>query len=305
MKDAGDHGARIEAARRSLDGLSVGDAFGQLFFNPDVVRTLQSEKRELPSEPWKFTDDTVMAISIVDVLSERQQLDQELLAGLFAARYAYDPYRGYGGAAHEILTEIGAGGSWRRVSAGAFGGTGSMGNGGAMRVAPIGAYFADDLSDVIRAARKSAEVTHAHAEGQAGAIAVAVAAAWVVRGGTDPDELFETVLRNTPPGDTRAGIEVASQLGLFEDVGRAVAGLGNGSRVISPDTVPFSLWCVARHLGDFEEAMWTTVSGLGDRDTTCAIVGGIVSLGETAAIPADWLRAREPLENMARERIGA
>jgi ADP-ribosylglycohydrolase len=41
---------------------------------------------------------------------------------------------------------------------------------------------------------------------------------------------------------------------------------------------------------------WTTVSVLGDRDTTCAIVGGIVacSVGE-AGIPAAWLQARKPL----------
>ena len=44
----------------------------------------------------------------------------------------------------------------------AFGGEGSMGNGGAMRAAPIGAYFADDLDRVAREARASAEPTHAH-----------------------------------------------------------------------------------------------------------------------------------------------
>ena len=39
-----------------------------------------------------------------------------------------------------------------------------------------------------------------------------------------------------------------------------------------------------------------TLSGLGDRDTTCAIVGGIVACFVGAAgIPAAWLHAREPL----------
>ncbi|MDX1428681.1 MAG: ADP-ribosylglycohydrolase family protein, partial [Rhodothermales bacterium] len=149
MVDARDHDARIGAARHSLDGLSVGDAFGESFFDPVALRTLLSGERILPPAPWKFTDDTVMAISIVDVLSERRRLDQELLARLFAARYAYDPYRGYGRTAHEILTEVGAGGSWRRASVRAFDGIGSMGNGGAMRVAPVGAYFADDLGQVV------------------------------------------------------------------------------------------------------------------------------------------------------------
>ena len=45
--------------------------------------------------------------------------------------------------------------------------------------------------------------------------------------------------------------------------------------------------------------MWQTVSALGDRDTTCAIVGGIVSLqvGQ-AEIPAEWRDAREPLPGL-------
>ena len=42
--------------------------------------------------------------------------------------------------------------------------------------------------------------------------------------------------------------------------------------------MPFALWCAARHIDNYEEALWATVSGLGDRDTTCAIVGGVVTL---------------------------
>jgi ADP-ribosylglycohydrolase len=42
-------------------------------------------------------------------------------------------------------------------------------------------------------------------------------------------------------------------------------------------------------LDSYVEALWHTVSALGDRDTTCAIVGGIMSLiqGEEG-IPDDW-----------------
>ncbi len=65
--------------------------------------------------------------------------------------------------------------------------------------------------------------------------------------------------------------------------------------MIAQDTVPFCLWSAARHLGDFEEAMWATVSGLGDRDTTCAIVGGILAAGGEAQIPPAWVAARESL----------
>lgn len=72
--------------------------------------------------------------------------------------------------------------------------------------------------------------------------------------------------------------------------------LGNGSRVSAQDTVPFVLWCASGHLDNFERAVWLTVAGLGDRDTTCAMSGGIVALSAGyEAIPAAWLAAREAL----------
>ncbi|MEZ4266554.1 MAG: ADP-ribosylglycohydrolase family protein [Myxococcota bacterium] len=291
---------RRRNARKSLAGLSVGDAFGERFFTHPGVAIQLIASRAVPAPPWGYTDDTVMAQSIVDVLVQRSRIDRDLLAELFGARYVLDPRRGYGGTAHEILNRIALGEPWREVACSVFGGRGSMGNGGAMRAAPIGAYFADDPRAATDAARHSAEVTHAHPEGQAGAIAVAIAAAWAASDGQDARDLFETVLAHTPAGTTRAGIECAARLSL--DVEPAVAGakLGNGSQVIAEDTVPFCIWLVARHLGQFEEAMWATVSALGDRDTTCAIVGGIVALEPGATIPPEWLAAREPLAHVAR-----
>ena len=72
--------------------------------------------------------------------------------------------------------------------------------------------------------------------------------------------------------------------------------LGSGDGATAQDTVPFVLWCAGECLDDYEEALWLTVSGLGDRDTTCAMVGGIVALsaGE-GSIPVGWRQAREPL----------
>jgi len=53
-------------------------------------------------------------------------------------------------------------------------------------------------------------------------------------------------------------------------------------------------WCAACHFNNYEEALWITVKGLGDRDSICAIVGGIVALS-APEIPAPWLERREPL----------
>ena len=72
--------------------------------------------------------------------------------------------------------------------------------------------------------------------------------------------------------------------------------LGNGSRIICQDTVPFCVWVAARHMDDYESAIVNTIRAGGDIDTNAAIVGGIVSLATGAAgIPDDWLADREEL----------
>jgi ADP-ribosylglycohydrolase len=296
-----DRSARLASAHLSLLGLSIGDAFGQLFFtNPDPPEPL-IERRVLPRSPWIYTDDTEMAISILKILEQHGRIDQDALASRFADRYRCAPRRGYGGTATRILRSISLGEPWQTVAGAVFDGQGSMGNGGAMRAAPLGAFFADDVETLVHQARLSAEVTHAHPEGQAGAIAVALAAAWAWnhRDGQDRGcggRLLEFVHDQTPDGDTRAVIAEALSLPENTSVALAVSTLGNGGRLTSADTVPFALWCAARHLDSYEEALWTTVSGLGDRDTTCAIVGGIVVLAAgAAAIPPDWFAAREPV----------
>jgi ADP-ribosylglycohydrolase len=287
----------MERARLALAGLSVGDAFGERFFvNPHIVDSLIAQ-RAIPAAPWRWTDDTAMALSIVEVLEARGAIDSHLLADAFARRYRKDPRRGYGGGAHQILQALVDGVPWTTAARMVFDGAGSMGNGGGMRSAPVGAYFADDLDRVVEAARASAQPTHAHPDGQAGAIAVAVAAALAAKG-THGAELLDGVLTRTPEGLTKQRMAKALRLPLSSDVGMAADVLGNGSQVCSHDTVPFALWCAARHLDHFEDAMWTTVSALGDRDTTCAIVGGVVAMSVgLPGIPDSFVAARESLND--------
>lgn len=278
----------------SLEGLSVGDAFGERFFQDTKVLTKALADRTVPgTAPWRWTDDTAMALSVVDELKERRSIDQPSLAQRFARRHLADPQRGYGAGAHEVLSAISEGVPWDKASKRVFEGQGSKGNGAAMRAAPLGAFFTlEPLSTVVEQAHRSAAVTHAHLDGQAGAVAVAVAA-WCFSRAHKPAAIWKDVLSRTPHGPTRDGLERASRLGFDLPVSEAVKTLGSGAKVLSEDTVPFSVWCAIRHLDDYAEALWSTVSGLGDRDTTCAIVGGLVAL--RAKVPPDWKRAREPL----------
>lgn len=291
---------RMDRALLALDGVSLGDSFGERFFGPADRTADMLAHRRLPPGPWPYTDDTEMALGIVDVLRRHDTIDTDALADRFARRYANDPMRGYGGTAHEILRSLITGGDWRVVTPAVFSGQGSMGNGAAMRVAPVGAYWADDLVRVVAEARSSAAPTHAHPDGVAGAVAVAVAAAfaWQMRACPDGQALLAAVIDHTPDGDTRGGLQKAARLrAQGVSLTSAAEILGTGYRVISSDTVPFALLCASLHLDNFEEAMWTTVAGLGDRDTTCAIAGGVVAMAVGRnGLPPAWLAAREPLD---------
>lgn len=295
--------ARLARAMESLESLSIADAFGQRFFDEEEVIAEAIEQRMLPATPWWYTDDTMMAMSIVDVLRRHRHVDPMALAKSFAENY--DMTRGYGPAMHGLLAEIGrAPAHWERLAQGLFGGQGSFGNGSAMRVAPLGAYFADDLDAVAREAEKSAKVTHAHPEAAAGAIAVAVATAVAYRhrGSTARNRaaFIDEVLDHVPHGRVFDMIHRARGLEPGCSVRHAVATLGNGEQITCADTVPFCLWCAGERLSSYEEAVWLTVEGLGDRDTTCAIVGGIVvGYAGVDSIPLEWRESREPLPDWA------
>lgn len=299
INDEVSHRRAIERAWLSLDGLSVGDAFGQRFFVGDEEKaTRLIEARTEPLAPWEYTDDTEMALSVVEILQTRGAIEQDELAKLFATRM--HERRSYGQGASSLLRKVKSGRDWRALSQSGFGGKGSFGNGAAMRVAPLGGYFAESsLDTVIDQARRSAEITHGNAEGIAGAVSVAVAAAlaWQRRETAAPlgHAWLLTVRDATPMGYVRTGIDEALALGWQASIFDAAVQLGNGSGITAPDTVPLCLW-VAAYARDFESAIWETVSALGDRDTTCAIVGGILalSLGRNN-VPQRWLDARESL----------
>lgn len=295
-----DSKSRLDLCYDSLAGLSVGDALGAQYFVPGN-KPADLAAGVLPPGPWEWTDDTEMALSVVAELRDRGEIDQESLAAAFADRC--EPYRGYGAGAVVILHAIRTGQWWRDASRAVFGG-GSMGNGAAMRVAPLGAYFADSADHAAEQAIRSAEVTHAHAEGVIGAVAVAVAAALaagsrLAGARIAPAAMLDAVGAYMIDGQVQRGLVRARRL-LDVDVAEAAYELGNGSRVIAGDTVPFALWCAARFLDDYPAAITACVEAGGDVDTTAAVVGGIVAAytGDDG-IPALWRSRREALPTWA------
>jgi ADP-ribosylglycohydrolase len=302
---------RTKNARLSLEGLTVGDCFGETFFVGfagfrDKASSIEEliQKRELAITDWFWTDDSQMAFSIFKTLKNFGEIEQSALAQSFADRYEVG--RGYGSGMHQLMRRFRAGEFWHEAAPSLFEGNGSWGNGSAMRVSPIGAYFADDLKKVCEEAEKSAVVTHTHEEAIVGAIAVAVATAlaWKFKQENirpTRSEFIDAVLPFLSDSETRTKIRIARDLNPSISTQHAADMLGNGIQISCPDTVPFCLFCAGEFLENYEEALWQTVSALGDRDTTCAIVGGIVVMyAGIESIPTNWLEKREPIPTWVR-----
>ncbi|MFF1833073.1 ADP-ribosylglycohydrolase family protein [Streptomyces sp. NPDC058231] len=289
---------RFERALASLRGLAVGDALGSQFFVPANYPLLK--QRAVPPGPWQWTDDTEMASSVLAVLIEHGRIDQDALAHAFADHHDFD--RGYGPAVNRLLRLVREGSDWRELASALFQGQGSWGNGSSMRIAPLGAWYADDPEQATHQAEISSYTTHQHREAVVGAMAVAAAASLAAAPGGPPTPtgLLDGVIALVPRSAVGAGLRRARDMLDYSDTGTVAAVLGNGRRTSAHDTVPFALWSAARSLGDFEEAFWVTAQAGGDVDTTCAIVGGVIAAGESGAPPAGWSAQTEELPDWLR-----
>lgn len=273
----------VERMRRSQMGLAMGDALGEMMSYSARLAPERLARADFP-ENWYHTDDTEMALTISSILRAHGRIDQNALAARFVRRFQLDPDRGYGKMTRLQLTELAEGLDWQTVSASAFGGQGSMGNGSVMRVAPLGAYFADDLERCVLEAQASSQVTHTHPEAIAGCIAVAVAAALACR--SSKLQLTE-VVEFVPASQVRDRIQQAGDFkGSHLEAARL---LGNGALVTAQDTVPYCLWIAAQSV-DYVEAIGQAIQADGDCDTCAAITGGILALSAPKTVPRHWSR---------------
>ena len=101
----------------------------------------------------------------------------DALGAAFARSWQREPDRGYGGGTASLLARLSRGTAWEAASRSQFEGQGSLGNGAAMRVAPVALHATAHAEPASVLARRSAAVTHAHPLALDGASVQAVAVA--------------------------------------------------------------------------------------------------------------------------------
>ncbi|ALR32141.1 hypothetical protein ATE47_17165 [Chryseobacterium sp. IHB B 17019] len=292
---------RISLALRCLNGVSIGDAFGESFFGEENLMKKNIYQKTLPQSSLDFTDDTIMSIVIFKSLQKFGEIDQNFLAQEFTKNYYLDINRGYGPSMHQYFRSIKQGNCWKEISYSKFEGQGSMGNGGAMRASAIGAYFYDDLEKIKINASLSCEVTHANKEAIEGTKAIALAAAFAVqekkRGVEFSQKDFILKIQGElDDSDMKSKLNKVLYMDGNPSIELLVKTLGNGMKMTAQDTVPLVLWMLSKYRNDFEKCLWNTVAALGDRDTICAMAGGISILCCSENTIPDWTKKVEKWE---------
>jgi len=276
----------------SILGLAVGDALGSHFEGqgrefvaerfPDAAALIDQP----PQPPWHYTDDTQMAIGVAEALLKDDEILEPSLCEAFVANYA--PSRGYGRGARVILQAMEEGQDYQQLANEYFPG-GSYGNGAAMRVAPVGLRFYDDLDRVWEQARLSSLPTHVHPLGIEGAQLIAAAVAIGVSSASfDKQHLFDELTRRCQADEYREKLDLAAGASGFHDL----LPLGNG--IAAQDSAVTAIACAACWPDSFPQVVAHAILLGGDTDTIAAMAGAISGayLGSDA-IPPDWLDALE------------
>jgi poly(ADP-ribose) glycohydrolase ARH3 len=167
-----EHSDQAELLNRFLGsalGTFVGDALGEPVegWPHKAIYSRFGLLDSMVREEAHYTDDTQMMIGILETLLEAGIFDPAVCAMRFQENF--ESWRGYGRRIFGVVERIRQGVPWDQV------GTDSYGNGGAMRIAPIGCFYYRDLQALRENAIMSARITHNHPEGLAGAVAQASA----------------------------------------------------------------------------------------------------------------------------------
>jgi ADP-ribosylglycohydrolase len=173
----------------------------------------------------------------------------------------------------------------------------SAGNGVAMRVAPIGAFFAQQpelLTDYVTA---STLITHTDPKALIGAKAIAEVTAWIWRENLSEKPVlsaFTDILRQVDSDDEWQALVVLLEQGLQQQLSvqqfADLMGLGKGITGYIYHTVPMVLYAWYTHFGDYAQTLTSLLNCGGDTDTTGAIVGALAgSVTGEQGIPTQWI----------------
>jgi poly(ADP-ribose) glycohydrolase ARH3 len=273
----------------AMIGSALGDAIGERAF-----RSPLHNKPETDTLRW--TDDTAMAIGLAESLLKVGHVDEKDLGDTFRRHFAAEPNRGYAGGPPKIFATMDQDRehvlTYSKAASYLYGGTGSLGNGAAMRITPL-ALFDHTSPDFYDEVKASSMITHTHAVGIDGAWVLACAIAEALR--LDPLSNFDRqtfckwLISSAKTSEIQKKLIDVYKL-VESDLSPQIASSMFGSGVEAQESVPFAIYSFLKNPLSFKDCLYCAVGNGGDRDTlgamACAISGAYLGI---EAIPQEWV----------------
>ncbi len=285
----------LDQYRGCLLGLATGDALGAPYEGGVPERLAWRAIGRCP-EGLRWSDDTRMSIDLAESFLAHGGIDQDALARQFAASYHWN--RGYGPGAARLLKRVRRGTPWQEAARSVYP-DGSFGNGAAMRAPVLALLLPEDDAARDEAARRSAEVTHAHPLGVDGAVVLAAAASGFLRGDTDDAILADVTGRCTTalsgPIDLIGGLlSVGAE--SPEDVADTL-----GSGITALTSCATALYVALRFRAvPFSTMLDFVIDMGGDVDTIAAMSGALWGAARGyGALPVERIEGRPMLLDLA------
>jgi poly(ADP-ribose) glycohydrolase ARH3 len=281
----------------SIIGSVVGDSWGAKY-EGSYHGSVRVEDFDLVG--GRYTDDSEMMKGVLESLcANKGKFNGPDMAKTFVNNF--DHTRGYGPGAITVLMKIKDGEPWDKPAKEAFYGEGSLGNGAAMRIGPIGLLYHDDQAKLIEIADQIARITHTHRLGRQGAILQACAVALAIKSDPrdfDPHEYVEK-LKGIPhklsPVYQKKLDKIETYLNSPPPPDRIIRELG--VNVTAPDSVPIAIYNFLSNSSNFYEVLFSSISCGGDTDTIACMSGAIAGafLG-ISDIPKNWIDIIEDVD---------
>ncbi len=226
-------------------GALIGDIVGSVY----EWRNCKSKEFPFFQPDCRMTDDSVMTAAVASALLQTDPSDEEGFRNTLVSEMQrlgrMHPRAGYG-ARFERWLQAEEPQPYH-----------SLGNGSGMRVSPV-AWVADSMEQCQRLARISAEVTHNHPDGIAGALVVA-GAVYLARMGESKETIRDYITQYYPLDFTLDAIR--------EDYAFDVTCAGS---------VPQAMEAFLEAT-DFEDTIRNAISIGGDSDTIAAMAGAVAA----------------------------
>jgi ADP-ribosylglycohydrolase len=254
-----------------LLGGAIGDALGVPFelmneYNPKLMAWdgktfLGSKTHKL--KPGEFSDDSQMQQIVAQSLIENKGFYPDDLSRRYLDWMVSGRARGYGNATYKALMKLRAGKHWSES-----GTYGSYGNGTAMRAAPFGLFFKDDINALIEVCKIDSRITHLSEEAEAGSLAIGLASFYIAnKSFFNLDKIIDK-LKETK---VKSNIILAKSLvNKNISVREALRIIGTGPDV--RQTVPAVLYLYFKYY-NYNAGIIEAIKAGGDTDTTASILG--------------------------------